>query len=332
MARNPGSASRGPYFIVIVLALIGAFTMNRTNLDLSAIRHGLTSVLRSLNHGSPLAVSGVPAAPNDNEVLTIASWTIRGLADGTYDRPALTRIANIVQHFDIVAIQDARDLRVLDRLNALLPRWTYRASAPVGRSGRTQIYAFFWNENRVRIIGEPATIADPSDALMYEPFAGTFRSKEFDFTLCTIQLRYDGTEHERRFELALMNEVVETVQNANGHEQDVILLGYFGFPPDDPGWKLPHWSALIEESSRAFVEGTGSHANIWINDYFTTEYLGESGVVDLDAGRFVADTRGTALDKSYHRPVWARFDTSEDDDLNEYGDLSRAVLLFRSIP
>lgn len=332
MARNRGGASRGPYFIVIVLALIGAFTMNRTNLDLSGIRHGITSVLRSPDRGTALPVSGPPILRNGNDVVTIASWTVRGLAEGAYDRQTLTRIADVIQHFDIVAIQDARDLRVLDRLNALLPHWTYRASAPVGRSGRTQIYAFFWNENRVRIIGEPATISDPHDALMYEPFAGTFRSGEFDFTLCTIQLPHDGTEYERRSELALMNEVVETVQNATGHEQDVILLGYFGFPPDDPGWKIPHWSALIEKSSRASVDEAGTHANIWINDYFTTEYLGEAGVVDFDAERFFAETRGTAAEKRYHRPVWARFDTSEDDDLNEYGDLSRAVLRFRSIP
>lgn len=255
--------------------------------------------------------------------MRIASWNIRTLSRKKGD-PELRKIAGIIDRFDLLAMQEAKDTEVLERLRALLPGWRYVASEAVGRGTSTERYAFFWDETCVALIGHPAIVRDPDDLFIREPYAATFRAGEFDFTLCTIHLLYGSSERERRRELVFLDEVIASVQNANGAEADVILLGDFNFPPDDEGWQLGRWTPAIRPPAKTTVGDKSLYDNIWFDPRVTTEYARERGIVSFDVDQYGGDEGRARRELSDHRPVWATFSTLTDDDPDEYGDLSRA--------
>ena len=269
---------------------------------------------------------GERSAHATGPTIKLASWNIRILSDNSRDDAELEKIAGIMRGFDIVAIQEARDERVLARLREKLPGWEFVASHPVGRGSHTELYAFFWNTSVVDLVGTPFIVDDPSDLLIREPYAGTFAAGEFDFTLCTIHLLFGDSRRERREELVFMDEIVESVQTANGDEQDVILLGDFNFPPDDEGWQLGGWTPLFMPPTKTTVGDVSLYDNIWLDIDNTIEFAGESGVVNFDEEMFPGDVGAAKREVSDHRPVWAVFSTERDDDPDDYGDLRRAAL------
>jgi len=67
------------------------------------------------------------------EQVSVATWNIRFLSDNSRNDMELTQIAEIIQRYDFVAVQEARDIIVIDRLLNMLPGYSYVASPPVGR-------------------------------------------------------------------------------------------------------------------------------------------------------------------------------------------------------
>ncbi len=265
----------------------------------------------------------VCAQQPDNNRVRIATWNIRMLSDGSRDPSEVTKIVNLIDEYDLVAIQEARDTRVLDRMKAKLPGWTYIASQKVGR-GQKEIYAFFWRTSRVSRIGRPWTLMDRQDLFIREPFAATFRAGKFDFTLCTVHVLFGKSKSQRRKELVLMDEYVAAIQSANESEQDILLVGDFNFPPDDIGWQLAGWTPLFKAPMKTTIGDKSLYDNIWIDPEHTSEFTGEKGVNRFDQALYGNDLKKASLEVSDHRPVWAVFSTQEDDDVNEYGELSRA--------
>ena len=92
--------------------------------------------------------------------LIIGSWNIRHF-DGGRKRldESYHYIAEIIDHFDICALQEVKDSEAVDRLMRLLgPNWTYfiNDSSGPGR-GNHERMAFLFNRNRVffrNLIGE----------------------------------------------------------------------------------------------------------------------------------------------------------------------------------
>jgi len=290
---------------------------------LVALAAGLL-LLRSRRAAQPTA------GPAAKEV-TIASWNVRMLSDRSRDADELAKIVGIVARFDIVAIQEARDTRVLDRMEEALPGWTYAASLPVGRTQK-EIYAFFWRKDRVSPVGPPHLVGDPDDLFIREPFAATFRAGEFDFTLCTVHLLYGESESERRRELVRLDDAVDAVQRANGAEDDVILLGDFNFPPDDEGWELAGWRALFLPPRTTTVGDKSLFDNIWFDPRHTSEYTGACGIVRFDEELYGGDEKRAKREVSDHLPVWAWFRADADDDPDGYGDLARAAVQTSPLP
>ncbi len=285
-------------------------------------------LVRRYQAPQPAPSSGVAPSAEPGTV-RIASWNIRTLSNRKGD-PELRKIAAIMSRFDLVAVQEPKDTQVLERLCALLPGWRYVASEAVGRGTSTEHYAFFWNASWVALVGKSCIVGDPDDLFIREPYAATFRARRFDFTLCTMHLLYGSSERERRQELLLMDEVVASVQNANGAEADVILLGDFNFPPDDEGWQLSGWTPAIRPPAKTTVGDRSLYDNIWFDPRVTTEYAGESGVVRFDVEDYGGDAERAKRELSDHRPIWAAFSSLADDDPDDYGNLSRAEVRRRA--
>lgn len=262
-------------------------------------------------------------APALAEDVSIATWNVRYLSDGSRDAAELRQIARVIDRYDLVAIQEARDTEVLERLEDILTGYDYIAYHVVGR-GQRELYAYFYRSRVFEVLGEPYVFADPADKFIREPYVAHFRSGDFDFTIITIHLLYGDSVGDRREELVLLDEVIAAVDSANGPEADILLTGDFNFPADDQGWELEGYEAIVAPSTPTTITETSSYDNIWIDPQVTAEFVGLLEVYAFDEARFGNDDEAASLAVSDHRPVAALFRNDLGDDDPE-GDWEQAA-------
>jgi len=208
-----------------------------------------------------LAFVAIPPAPaRADQTMTIASWNVRNLSDGSRSDAELGIIGLIVFRYDFIALQEVRDEKVIDRIREILERdfqvaYDGVVSAPVGHN-RKERYAFLWRRDRVAMTEPPRLYADPGDGFVREPFCGSFRAGTFDWTLCTVHILFGANKAARRPELLLLDDVYRAARDA-GAEKDVIICGDFNFGPDDAGW-----SALKAEDGMSFAIGPPAKTTI----------------------------------------------------------------------
>lgn len=165
--------------------------------------------------------------------LIVGSWNIRAFDGG---RPRLTEsmhyIAEIIDHFDICAIQEVQsDLRPLQRLIWLLgPNWDYFVTdINTQDGGNNERLAFVYNRNRVwfrNLIGEIAV--DTSQSVFpRSPFFAAFQAGWFKFVLCTTHIRFGDTSSASLDKRAQeLGEIARTLAaRATREEQAYLLLG-----------------------------------------------------------------------------------------------------------
>jgi hypothetical protein len=103
------------------------------------------------------------------EDLLLASWNIRIFSTGSRDDTELELIADRLQQYDLIAIQEARDAEVVERTLAILESrgHTYEAfvSAQVGR-GVQERYAFLWRPDKVERFDDGQLNPNQDDRLL----------------------------------------------------------------------------------------------------------------------------------------------------------------------
>ncbi len=248
------------------------------------------------------------------EDLLLASWNVRILSDNSRDDSELLMIAEIIDRYDIVAIQEVRDTRVLTRLRKMLPGWDYIASESVGR-GVTELYAFFYRVSRVTPTSPATTITDSHDVFIREPAVASFKASDFDFTLISNHILYGNSKNERREEIRHLDDLVYYIDSINGPENDVILLGDFNMPASDHSWELEGFTPVIDPSWKTTITDTSSYDNIWLSDTHTyrSEFKGLYEIYHFDEILY-SDDDLAKLEVSDHRPISVRFSTDSDDD------------------
>ena len=151
--------------------------------------------------------------PSDE--LKLASWNVRIFSTGSRTDAELAQIADRLEPYDLVAIQELRDEEVVDRTLQLLADRGHHfrpvVSPPVGR-GVKERYAFLYRPGKVQVLGLERLYPDPDDAFIREPFWASFRAGEFDFTLVTIHSIFGDSKRERRAEALLLDGVYRLVQ------------------------------------------------------------------------------------------------------------------------
>ena len=135
--------------------------------------------------------------------LIIGSWNIRHF-DGGRARLAESfhYIAEIIDHFDICAIQEVKDLDAMGRLMRLLgPNWDYFVNdSSGGGRGNHERMAFVYNRNRVtfrHLIGElvlPKGALPGDEQVGRTPFFAAFQAGWFRFTLCNAHIVFEEAE------------------------------------------------------------------------------------------------------------------------------------------
>ena len=142
-----------------------------------------------------------------------------------------------------------------------------------------------------------------------------FKAGEFDFYVINIHSIYGDSVGERRDEARRLAEVHAMVQSQDA-ENDVILMGDFNLGPDDSGFQslkaIPNMIHVNDDIPTSIKNRL--YDNIWFQTNFYTEFTGTYGIIKFDEALFGNDDKKASLTISDHRPLWAEFEVSEDDD------------------
>jgi endonuclease/exonuclease/phosphatase family metal-dependent hydrolase len=189
------------------------------------------------------------------DTLLLATWNIREFDSpkyGTRTNEAFHYIAEIVSHFDLVAIQEVRDdLTALKQLQYLLgdQTWDYvLTDVTEGTRGNRERMAFLYDAKKVRFGGLAGEVVLPESRtaagivlprqLARSPFLVGFQVGWFKFMLCTVHVLY-GTataeDPDRLEEIKnLSGFLVKRVKDRHAWAKNLILLGDFNiFRPTD---------------------------------------------------------------------------------------------------
>ena len=121
-----------------------------------------------------------------------------------------------------------------------------------------------------------------------------------------------------------MADVYKYVQAANGAEEDVLLVGDFNRNPTDADaysriMAIPSMTRLFQFPQKSHIKDSSLYDNIFFQKGSVKEYLNRSGIDKFDETDFGNNDKAASLAVSDHRPIWAVFRTSLDDDGSDEG-------------
>lgn len=252
----------------------------------------------------------------------LATWNIRIFSDNSRSDKELQLIANVLVDYDFIAIVELRDENVLKRTVSMLELmgkdYDYVMSRKVGGKVKER-YAFLFDQQIVDVVEDGMVFPDPNDAFFREPYFASFKAGEFDFTAIAVHVIWGNSVAKRRSEVQELADVYQTVQDINGAEQDVILLGDFNRNPDDriayqPLLQISGMLHLFTLPQKSHIKDSSLYDNIFFQSIHVTEYNNESGVDRFDETDFGNNDRAASLAVSDHRPLWCEFRIDRDDD------------------
>ena len=265
--------------------------------------------------------SAAPAKTPAGNAIRVASFNIQMLGRDKMSKPhVVSRLADIIRRFDVVAVQEVRSkhqdvvARLVTNINADGRHYDYVLGPRVGRTNQKEQFAFIFDTETIEVDrSQVYTINDPSDLLHRPPLVAWFRVRGVDpdvaFTFLLVNVHTDPDEVVQ--ELRWMPEILREVRRSGQGEDDVILLGDFNASPRQMTAffrELPGVTMAIE-SMPTNTRMTKSYDNIILTVPATSEYLGESGVIDML--RTYNLSLKQALEVSDHNPVWATFSALE---------------------
>ena len=273
----------------------------------------------------PVVNQNTIASDTNESELKLAAWNIRIMSNKSRTDAELMEIARTLADYDFIAIVELRDEAVLKRTQRILLQmgkaYDYQFSPAVGR-GVKERYAFLYKKDLVSVVS-PGELypdaADGKDDFSRDPYWATFRAGEFDFSVIAVHVIWGDTVGPRKAEVRALADVYKYVQEANGDEDDVLLLGDFNRNPNDADaysriMAIPSMTRLFELPQKSHIRDSSLYDNIFFQKDHVKEYLNRSGIDRFDETDFGNDDKAANLAVSDHRPVWAVFSVTQDDD------------------
>lgn len=213
--------------------------------------------------------------------LLLATWNIREFESETYgprQEEALYYIAEIIDHFDIVAIQEVReDLSSLEKVMKILgSSWDYLLTdVTTGRQGNFERLAFVYDTRKVNfggltgeIVVPPVKKDTPAVQFARTPFLVGFRTGWFKFTICTTHIYYGESvknDPQRVKEIGILSKyLADAVANEHAWAKNMIVLGDFNiFTSEDETYK-----ALTEPGFQIHPKLVGTGSNVDQSKHF----------------------------------------------------------------
>ena len=276
--------------------------------------------------------------------LRLAAWNIRIMSNKSRSDAELMGIARTLADYDFIAIVELRDEIVLKRTQEILSQmgkmYDYEFSPAVGR-GVKERYAFLYRKDLVSVVRRGELYPDAADGnqddFARDPYWATFRAGEFDFSVIAVHVIWGDTVAPRRAEVRALADVYRYVQEANGTEEDVLLVGDFNRNPNDAEaysriMAIPSMTRLFELPQKSCIRDTSLYDNIYFQTDAVTEYLGRCGIDKFDETDFGNDDQAANFAVSDHHPVWAVFSINQDDDgSNEDGQITAPVQISEDV-
>lgn len=174
------------------------------------------------------------------DTLLLATWNIREFDSEKYGPrcpESLYLIAEILDHFDLIAVQEVRaDLGALREVLSLLGRWwdVLYTDVNYGRSGNDERMAFLFDTRKVRFSGLAGEVVLPGDKkgvvqLARTPFICGFKCSWIVFDICTVHTYYGTAAPNEPRRLEEIRSLAKTLASRvdAGDTPNVILLGDF---------------------------------------------------------------------------------------------------------
>jgi endonuclease/exonuclease/phosphatase family metal-dependent hydrolase len=183
-----------------------------------------------------------------SDTLMLATWNIREFDSpkcGARTSESILYIAEIVSHFDLVAVQEVNaDLEALKWLQRVLGDWWKFLVTDVtaGAKGNQERMAFLYDSRKVKFGGFAGEIVIPpekgKEQLARTPFVCGFETGWLKFMLCTVHIYWgeDEAEDPRRAEEidCLADFLADHVKQNSAWAKNLVLLGDFNiFSPTD---------------------------------------------------------------------------------------------------
>jgi len=204
--------------------------------------------------------------------ILIGSWNIKHL--GWNNDKSFAHVAQVVNNFDLLAIQELMDTSALAQLEREVEvisgeEWSSMASHDLGHSSYTEHYAFLWRNSEVAYEDSAVVFLDHGDVFSREPYSARFRDLDDDqvITVATVHVVYGDSISDRLPEIeALADYWTWLKEVAAGTPR--LLLGDFNLQPDHEKWA----SLLSLGAVPAIVNGqttlsttAGEYANLYDN-------------------------------------------------------------------
>jgi len=215
--------------------------------------------LESLRHTLQTHPDGPQrSVPNKNatDTLLLATWNLKEFEGGKNDKRTAESywyIAEIISHFDLVAIQEVgAHLGALNKLQARLGRtWKFVASdVTEGSAGNQERLAFLFDRRKIRFSGVAGEIVippiedkkgntiAPANQLARTPTIVGFEAGWFRFMLSTVHIIWGKTVAEHPVRVAeikaLAEFLKERTEDPTAWSRNLILLGDFNIFDADP--------------------------------------------------------------------------------------------------
>ncbi len=269
--------------------------------------------------GAQQQAPGIPVAKPWDAVL-VASFNIQVFGESKMAKPQVVDVlARVVRNFDIVAIQEVRaksdDIvpSFVRAVNADGSRYNYVIGPREGRTSSKEQYAFIYDTNRIEADrASVGVVPDPQGRLHRPPMHARFRTRivpvEMAFTFWLVDIHTDPDEVPQ--ELDALTGVFQAMQAARPDEDDVILLGDLNAgPPEFSAFRRIPGITWAVSGVTTNTRRTKTYDNLVFTQPATREYLGRSGVLDLQAAFGLPLEH--ALEVSDHNPVWGAFYPAE---------------------
>ncbi len=256
-----------------------------------------------------------PASPNQLPTIRIASFSLEAFGESKLNKAAVVEtIARMIRQFDVIALQHIQSKQqnilpeLLDKVNQSDRRYDYCIGPRVGSASNQQQYAILFDTDRLETDRPQLyTIDDPQALIEFDPLVGWFRCKAVPtdkaFTFTLVNLRLDPLSNGR--ELKLLPDLIRSVRQDGRSEDDVILIGNFGYSDSELSSLQNIGMLFALEGIPTTVTGEAMLDNIVFPARATDEFTGRSGVVDFL--RQLNLSIDQAFQISTHMPIWAEF-------------------------
>ena len=266
--------------------------------------------------------------------LLLATWNIREFDSKKYGprvEEAIYYIAEIIDHFDLVAVQEVnKDLKALmDLIRILGSNWDYIfTDTTLGTRGNEERMVFLFDKRKVSFEGLAGELVLPDatkegkrvlvQQLARTPFICGFRAGWIRFVLATVHILYGSSKAEPPERIEEIRQVAqrlkEMAEDKDAWATNMILLGDFNiFRPENKtfqeiinaGFKIPQ--ALQELPTN--VERDKFYDQIAFMDRkYKLEWTGKAGVFNYYETVF----RDTPEDEQIYRHLMSNLEVTTD--------------------